>query len=72
MNIQFISDNSGRKTAIQLPIEEWELIKKRYPDVENLVADIPDWQKDILDHRLSLIEQNPNSIRPINELFDEL
>ncbi|MBL7718141.1 MAG: hypothetical protein JNL72_04835 [Flavipsychrobacter sp.] len=36
MNLQYISDNKGQTTAVQLqiPIEEWERLKKKYKELE--------------------------------------
>ena len=72
MRIQVIQDGQGKNTGIYIPMEDWTLIKNNYPDIDNLDKDIPDWQKQLLDKRLSTIEQNPNSIKPIDGLFDEL
>ncbi len=35
-------------------------------------ADLSDWQKQLIDKRLECIAQNPDRLRPIEELFDEL
>lgn len=47
-------------------------MKSKYPDIDSLESDLPDWQKQILDERLKDIEKNPTSLRPISELFDIL
>ena len=50
MNLQYIADRSGHTTAvqIQIPIEDWILLKKKYKEFEeeeNAVSfDVPDWQ----------------------------
>jgi hypothetical protein len=47
MNLQYISDAMGHTTAVQIPIEDWELIKKKYKGLEeeeNLPSAIPEWQ----------------------------
>jgi hypothetical protein len=36
------------------------------------MSDLPDWQKEIIDARLADLKNNPNRIRPISELFEEL
>ena len=33
MNLQYISDNSGNKTAVVIPIEQWEKIPKKYKNL---------------------------------------
>ena len=68
MPLQYIQDDNGMTTAVVVPIDEWNRITEKYADVEQ----IPEWQKKIIDQRLLAISQNPSSLRPIEELFDEL
>ena len=72
MSVQYLSDEKGRITAVRVPIEEWEIIKNKYPDVADIDTELPQWQKDIIDARLKDIENNPDSIKPITDLFEEL
>jgi hypothetical protein len=72
MSIQFLSDSNGKMTAVQVPIEEWERIKKRYPDIEHLSSDLPEWQKELLDKRIASINQNPERLHSIDDLFNNL
>jgi len=47
MNLQYISDSMGHTTAVQIPIEDWEQLKKKYKELEeaeNNPSVIPDWQ----------------------------
>jgi hypothetical protein len=72
MSVQYLSDEKGQVTAVQVSIEEWEIIKSKYPDVEKIGVELPQWQKDLIDTRLSALKDNPARIRPISELFEEL
>jgi hypothetical protein len=36
MNIQYITDTKGRKTAVQLPVKDWEKIQKDLEELEKL------------------------------------
>ena len=72
MRLQVIQDSQGKNTGVFIPIEDWALIKANYPDVDNLDTEIPEWQKQLLDKRLEAIAKNPGSVKPIDELFDEL
>jgi hypothetical protein len=72
MSVQYLSNEKGKVTAVQLPIKEWEMIKIKYPNVDHLDAIPPEWHKQLIDHRLDALENNPELIRPISELFDEL
>lgn len=70
--LQYISDNSGNKTAVVIPIEEWNGIIKQYPGIDSIEGDLPQWQKDIIDKNLKEIADNLQCLRPIQELLDEL
>nr|WP_259070135.1 hypothetical protein [Mucilaginibacter sp. X4EP1]MCS3815294.1 hypothetical protein [Mucilaginibacter sp. X4EP1] len=72
MSIQYLSNEKGQVAAVQLPIEEWELIKMKYPDIDHLDAELPEWHKQLIDARLDALEKNAELIRPISELMGEL
>jgi len=72
MRLQIIQDSQGKDTGVFIPMEDWALIKINYPDVDTLDADIPEFQKQLLDNRLDAIAKNPASLKPIDELFNEL
>ena len=72
MNLQVIQDGSGNNTGVFIPIEDWDLIKSTYPDINNLTSELPPWQKDLIDLRLEAIAANPTRLKPIEELFDQL
>ncbi len=35
-------------------------------------SDLPQWQKDLLDARMKRIKDDPTSLHPIKQLFEEL
>jgi hypothetical protein len=72
MSLQYISDNSGHTTAVIIPIDEWNEIRNKYPGIETIEGDLPQWQKDLIDSRLEKIKKDPSSLRPVDELFEEL
>ncbi len=72
MSVQYLSNEKGQVTAVQLPIKEWEILKSKYPDIDHLDSKLPQWHKDIIDSRLDALEKNPELIRPISELIGEL
>ena len=71
MSVQYLSNKNGQITAVQVPISEWELIKRKYPDIE-LDLSLPDWQMELIDTRLKSIEENPERVKPIAGLLKEL
>ena len=36
MNLQYITDTKGQKSAVQLPLKEWEQIQKDLAELERL------------------------------------
>jgi hypothetical protein len=71
MSLQIIQGGNGKPTGVFIPINDWENIKKNYPNIEKINNDIPQWQKDILDERLADLN-NPDKFEPIEELFKVL
>lgn len=69
MIAQLIQDNEGKTTGVFITIEDWEQIKKIYPDIETSDYELPQWQKDILDERIKDLDK-PEMLRPISELYD--
>ncbi|MES2377297.1 MAG: addiction module protein [Bacteroidota bacterium] len=72
MSLQYLSDEKGHVVAVQVPIDEWVLLKSKYPDIDANDVSIPEWQKELIDDRLSAIKQNPERILPIDTLIEEL
>jgi hypothetical protein len=72
MSLQYLSDESGHVVAVQVPIDEWEQLKRKYPDLETPGYSLPDWQKELVDIRLQSVNENPDRILPINSLLEEL
>jgi hypothetical protein len=73
MSLQYVQNDRGETTAVLIPIEDWKRIKNKHPDIaEEESTELPDWQKNLIDSRLSEIENNPERLRPIDELLREL
>ena len=68
MTPQYTYDNNGNAVGVFLPIEDWNRLKKNLPANDEL----PQWQKDILDHRMMLIQQNPASVMPLEDFIAEM
>lgn len=72
MKLQVLHDNFGNQTGVYVPMEDWALIKSNYPDIESLDKELPQWQKDLIDSRLEAIATNPERLKPIEGLLEEL
>ena len=74
MRTQVIQDFNGLPTGVFIPIQDWENIKKQYPNIEQLDFnnDIPQWHKYILDNRLQDYLENPNDVMDFDTFCDGL
>jgi hypothetical protein len=72
MNIQFISDSKGQTTGVYIPINEWNLLKSKYKDIEQEAVEIPEWQKEIVRTRLHSYKQNPTAALDFDAAMDEI
>jgi hypothetical protein len=72
MPVNYVSDSLGETIAVQIPIDDWKKIKSKYPDVDDLDHVLPPWQRGMLDKRLKAISTEPDSIKDIDRLFEEL
>ena len=72
MSVNYLSDSTGGTIAVQIPINDWKKIKNKYPDVDDLDNELPQWQKDLIDRRLKAIKDDPRSVQDIEGLFEEL
>lgn len=68
MTPQFTYDNKGNAVGVFLPIEDWNQLKKNLPATDEL----PQWQKDILDQRMMLIQENRGSVIPLEDFIAEM
>lgn len=69
MDLQYVSDDRGQITAVQVSIKDWERLKLIHPDIDDMDSSLPEWQKNLLDQRLADMAAHPEKIRPIEELM---
>lgn len=76
MTLQFIHDNKGNTTGVFIPIEEWQMLKIKYSDLQKEEAEnfneLNFWQKQILDDRLSDYYQNTSEVADFNKTIDDI
>lgn len=65
LNPQFTYDNEGNAIGVFLPIEDWNELQQSLPQADTL----PQWQKEILDQRRSLLQSEPHSVMPMDEFI---
>ena len=47
-------------------------IKNQYPDIENVNADLTQWEKEMIDTRRDAIAKNPEVLKSGKNLLEEL
>lgn len=62
INPQYTFDHSGNPVGVFLPIEEWNAITAA------LSFELPDWQKKMIDERLSMYKNNTADILDWDEV----
>ncbi len=66
MSLQFIHDNKGNTTGVFIPIEEWEILKSKYAELQleevKHQTELSTWQKNIIDERLKDYYKNTNDV----------
>jgi hypothetical protein len=72
MNLQYISDSTGRTTGVFIPINEWNDLKKKYKGIEQEEVDIPQWHKDLVRQRLEDYRKNPGSAIDFDSAMDDI
>jgi hypothetical protein len=64
MPVNYVTDNNGDTIAVQIPIEEWNELTEKYPEIEisQRPFDVPQWQKDEVLKRKLHYEDNPGEL----------
>lgn len=70
MNIQYISDNKGKTTGVFIPISEWNKLKSKFKDIEEM--NIPDWQLKEVRERLDEYRNNPDQFLDFDTAMDNI
>lgn len=77
MNLQYISDNKGKKTGVFIPIEDWEIIQKHIEGLEGLGYSEPT-QAEILEgfksalNEMKLHQEGKIKLKSARDLLHEL
>ena len=70
MNVQYISDNTGKTTGVFIPISEWNELKNRYKDIDQI--DVPKWQMKEVRKRLEDYKNNPDQAMDFDTAMDDI
>ena len=69
---QILKDQQGVPMGVFIPIQSWNNLIFQYPEIETINTDLPQWEKDFIDMRLSMAQTNPERLKPVEMLFETL
>jgi len=77
MNLQYISDHTGKTAGVFIPLQEWEELKTRFDGLEEEEFGEPTKEEILLGlkqavEELNLVKQGKLKARPAKDLLDEL
>ena len=72
MNLQYISDSTGKTTGVFIPIKEWDELKSKYKGIEQEEVDIPAWHMDVVRKRLDDYKNNPEQALDFDTAMDDI
>jgi hypothetical protein len=75
MDLQYIHDNKGNTTGVFIPIEEWQMLKKKYDGLQEEELsnpDIPEWQQNLVLDRVNNPQIPIDAFRMLQELEEDL
>ena len=72
MNVQYISDGKGQTTGVFIPINDWNELKSKYKDFEQVEVDVPEWHKNLVRQRLEEYRKNPDSAIDFDSAMDDI
>ena len=72
MNLQYISDSTGKITGIFIPIDEWNNLKEKYKGIDHEEMHISDHHKNIVRERLQKYRNDPDTGLDFDSAMDEI
>jgi hypothetical protein len=72
MNLQFISDSTGKTTGVFIPINEWNELKSKFKGIDKEEVDIPQWHIDIVRERINYYKKNREQPLDFDEVMDDI
>lgn len=70
MNLQYISDNTGKTTGVYIPISDWNELKNKFDGIEQL--DVPNWQSEEVRKRLQTYGESPEQALDFVSAMDDI
>jgi len=70
--LQFISDSTGETIGVYIPIIEWNYLKSKCKEIEQIEIDIPEWHKDIVRQRLTDYKKDPEQAMGFDDAINDI
>lgn len=72
MNLQYISDDTGKTIGVFIPISEWNELKSKYKGIEQEQLEIPAWQMEEVGKRLKNYRDEPGQALDFDAAMDDI
>jgi hypothetical protein len=72
MNLQFISDSTGETTGVYIPIKEWNELKGKFKEIDQVEIDIPGWHKDVVRQRIADYKKSPEQALDFDTAIEDI
>lgn len=76
MSLQFIRDSNENATGVFILFEEWQNLKTKYPDLQQVEVrgnnELPSWQNQILEERLNDYYSSPDDIKSFDSTLNDI
>jgi hypothetical protein len=72
MSVQYISDDQGNTTGVFIPIQDWNKFKSKFTGLEEEEFELPTWQKNELNDRMTEYNINPSNTTSFRVAMDDL
>ena len=72
MNLQYISDNTGKTTGVFIPISEWNELTSKYKGIDQEQIDIPAWQMEEVRKRLQDYRNEPGQALDFDAAMEDI
>lgn len=71
MNLQYISDSTGKTTGVFIPIEDWKNLQKQLKNIA-MEEEIPPWHKSVVMERMEEYKNNSGSALDFDGAIDQI
>jgi hypothetical protein len=72
MNLQFISDSTGKTTGVYIPINEWNELKSKFKEIAQAEINVPDWHIALVKKRQHDFEEHPHQSLDFDAAMDDI